>query len=132
MTTRLLAPVGPSFRAIATTVVPELATATTEVWTAVEQIVEGALATRPAPMAHQLVVFVRLVGIASRVRFGRSLPALDASRRLRLLRSFERSPVLLLRRGVWGLRTLVFMGYYTQPAVIASLGYRAVPAGWQR
>lgn len=132
MTPRVLAPIGPAFRAIAATVVPELATASPAVWTGVEEIVEGALASRPAPIARQLVVFIRLVGVASRVRFGRSLPSLDAARRLRLLRSFERSPLLLLRRGIWGLRTLVFMGYYTQPAVIASLGYRAVPAGWQR
>ncbi|MFN0177807.1 MAG: hypothetical protein ACKVZ0_03340 [Gemmatimonadales bacterium] len=132
MTTRILAPIGPSFRAIAATVVPELATASPEVWTGVEEIVETALAGRPAPIARQLVVFIRLIGVASRVRFGRSLPGLDATRRLRLLRGFERSPLVLFRRGIWGLRTLVFMGYYTQPAVIASLGYRATPAGWQR
>ena len=39
--------------------------------------------------------------------------------------------MLLFRRGVWGLRTLVMMGWYTNPSVIAALGYRASAAGWE-
>ena len=46
--------------------------------------------------------------------------------------ALERAPFRLIRRGVWGLRTLVLMGYYTQPEVIAGLGYRADRAGWER
>jgi hypothetical protein len=40
------------------------------------------------------------------------------------------SPIPLLRRGVWGLRTLVFLGYYTRPEVQMTLGYRASARGW--
>ena len=55
---------------------------------------------------------------------------LDTARRTALLESFARSPVLLFRRGTWGLRTLIMLGWYTQPSVIAGLGYRAHPSGW--
>ena len=35
-----------------------------------------------------------------------------------------------LRVGVWGLRTLVFVGYYTDPNVQTQLGYHPRPEGW--
>jgi hypothetical protein len=40
------------------------------------------------------------------------------------------SPLPLLRRGVWGLRTLVFLGYYARADVQTTLGYRATGRGW--
>jgi len=54
----------------------------------------------------------------------------DPARRTRLLSALQDSPVLLLRRGFWGLRTLIFLGYYTRPAVAAEIGWRAHPGGW--
>jgi hypothetical protein len=48
-----------------------------------------------------------------------------------LLRGIENSRLLLLRRGIWGLRTLVFMGYYARPEAAAALGYAAAPRGWE-
>jgi len=81
-------------------------------------------------MQRQVALFVRLLGVAARIRHGQALPALDPVRRTRLLESFARSPLLLFRRGVWGLRTLVMMGWYTQPGVRSAIGYRASAAGW--
>jgi len=129
---KALAPVDAAFRAIATTFVPELAAAGPAEWSALGRTIDSALESRPAALTGQLVAFIRALDLVSRLRYWRSLPALPPDRRLRLLRSFERSPVLAFRRGVWGLRTLVFMGYYTQPSVIESLGYQATPAGWSR
>jgi hypothetical protein len=40
------------------------------------------------------------------------------------------SPIPLVRRGVWGLRTLVFLGYYARPEMQTTLGYRANARGW--
>jgi hypothetical protein len=37
---------------------------------------------------------------------------------------------MLLRRGLWGIRTLAFMGYYIQESVREAIGYRASPEGW--
>ena len=38
--------------------------------------------------------------------------------------------ILALRRGVWGVRTLAFMGYYARPEAAREIGYRAAAAGW--
>lgn len=65
------------------------------------------------------------------MRWGRRFTALDAACRDRFLRALGDAPVLLLRRGVWGIRVLVQMGYYAQPAHAAAIGYRADPRGWE-
>ena len=41
-----------------------------------------------------------------------------------VLRWFEDNPVGALRSGTWGLKTMVFMGYYGQPETNASVGYQ--------
>jgi hypothetical protein len=38
--------------------------------------------------------------------------------------------VKLIRRGVWGLRTLVLMGCYTRAEMMDGIGYRAHARGW--
>jgi hypothetical protein len=126
-----LDPVRRPFRAAAETFVPELAGADAETWARLEATVAAALAQRPASMVRQLVAFVRLVDAWALLRRGRRLARLAPPRRAALLHGLERAPLLPVRRGVWGLRTLVFMGYYTQPAVVAALGYRADPNGWE-
>ena len=118
------------FRALAAAIVPDAAGLTEAEWRAVEAVVDEALASRPPSQRRQLLLFVRLIGWIARLRFGKSLAALDAARRARFLASIERSPLLLLRRGFWGLRTLVFLGYWTRPDAAAAIGYRARPEGW--
>jgi hypothetical protein len=120
----------PAFRALASAFVPEIAAASGDEWAALEATFEHALAVRPPALRRQITSFIRLLDLTARLRFGARLAALDEARRSALLESFAGSRLLLLRRGVWGLRTLIMLGWYTQPAVIASLGYRAAPAGW--
>ena len=65
------------------------------------------------------------------LRYGRPFIALDADQRARVLAWFQDSPLLLVRRGVWGLRTLVMLGYYSRPIAAAQIGYRASALGWE-
>lgn len=130
MTASVLLPVRATFRAVAATVVPETAALDESAWRAVELVVERQLASRPEPVRRQVGLFLRLVEATPVFRFGRRFSRLDAERRHRFLHALERSPVVLLRRGLWGVRTLVFMGYYSQPEMQVSLGYRAHPDGW--
>lgn len=132
VTAPILAPVEAPFRALAATFVPELGAAHPDQWAALTTTVEAALRGRPPALTRQLVSFIRALDVVCRLRFWCPLASADPAQRLRLLRSFEGSPLLAFRRGVWGLRTLVFMGYYTQPEVVAALGYRANAAGWRR
>ena len=126
----LLAPVRATFRAIATTVVPATASLDEDGWLRLEGIVERGVAERPARMQRQLVVFVRLIDALALARHRRRFRSLDAGRRNALLRRLQDSPVLLFRRGFWGLRTLVYMGWYAQPETARRIGYQGHVRGW--
>lgn len=127
----VLPPVRDAFRALAATVVPEAADLDGAGWARLEAIVERALAERPEPLRRQLVLFVKAANWMPVARWGRTLARLGPERRFSFLRSLERAPVLSLRRGVWGVRTLVFMGYYGQEGVRRAIGYRAHLRGWR-
>lgn len=130
MSAPVLAPVRATFRAVAATVVPETVALESEGWATLEAAVERSLALRPERLRRQLVLFLRAIELlplfTERGRFSRLAPDV----RFRVLKALERAPWLIVRRGVWGLRTLVMLGYYTQPAVQSAIGYRAHPEGW--
>lgn len=117
-------------RAVVVTAVPEAATLTDAGWRDAEAIMARALAARPAGVRRQVGLFLRALDVVSIVRHGRPLTALGPAERTRLLESLSQSRLLLLRRGVWGLRTLAFMGYYARPEAAQAIGYRASAAGW--
>ncbi len=127
----VLPPVRTVFRAVVETCVPEASALDAVGWAEAEAIVEQALAMRPPKVRRQLAILLRLVNVLPAMRFGRTFAALDPERRLRVLRSLQDAPVLLLRRGIWGLRTLAFMGYYARPAGSLAVGYRAQARGWE-
>ena len=118
------------FRALAITMVPDAATLDETAWRDVDASIARALAKRPAAVRRQLALFIRILDTLPLFRWGRRFHALGAARRARFLDAMQYSPIPLLRRGVWGLRTLVFLGYYARPDVQTALGYRATPRGW--
>lgn len=122
--------VRPTFRAAAEAFVPEAAQLDERGWEEVEAIVDDALARRPAALRRQLRLFLQLLDVAALARHGRPLRRLDLARRTRLIERLQDAPLLLLRRGTWGLRTLAFMGYYARPAAATEIGYRAQLRGW--
>lgn len=121
---------GQRFRAICTAVVPEAAGLDEAGWHDLEAIVRRALATRPAVVRRQLALFTRLLDIVALLRTRHTLAGLSPRARWELLDALSRSRLLLVRRGIWGLRTLVFMGYYARPQAAHDIGYRASAAGW--
>jgi hypothetical protein len=118
-------------RAIAETVVPESAAFDPAGWTALERTIKTAVAVRPPQLQRRLALFVRAIQWLPLLRYGRPFTRLDPPRRHQFLSSLQDSPFLLIRRGFWGLRTLILMGYYTQTQVIAAIGYRADARGWK-
>jgi hypothetical protein len=130
MSGSVLQPVRATFRAVAETVVAETATLRPEEWNEVQRVVEEALAGRTEKVRRQLVLFLRLIEYLPVARYLRPFSRLDAARRTAVLTSLQNSPRLVLRRGVWGLRTLVFLGYYTREEVHAAIGYRPHRDGW--
>ena len=113
------------------TFIPETASAQPAAWDRLEMIIEQALSQRPARLRRQIVMLVRMLDLLALTRHGTRLAGLDPEKRNRFLEGLSASQVGLIRRGVWGLRTLVQMGWYTQPEVQEQIGYRASPAGWE-
>ena len=130
MTASILHPVRATFRAVAVTVVPETASLSPDAWLELEGVVMGATGSRPVALQRQLVSFIRLIEWLPVARFGSRFSRLGAERRVHVLSKLQNAPLLLIRRGFWGLRTLVYMGYYTRPDIQAGLGYRADARGW--
>ncbi|HSH76741.1 MAG TPA: hypothetical protein VLA09_13720 [Longimicrobiales bacterium] len=119
-----------TFRAVAAVVVPAAARLDPPGWAELESIAEGALAGRSPAVRRQLVLFLRLVEAWALLRHGRRLGSLPPGRARAFLESLGRSRLLAVRRGVWGVRTLAFMGYYGRPRFRAEVGYRATREGW--
>lgn len=108
----ILAPVRPVFRAVAEAMVPAAQHYGAAEWTAMEAVVERALGARPRKMQQQLVTFMRLANVLAVGMSGQTLVSLPVEKREQVLHRLERAPVALVRRGVWGVRTLIFMGHY--------------------
>ena len=123
-------PGGDRFRAVMDAVVPEAVALNDDEWRKAAAIIARAIAARPSGVRRQLGAFLHGLDVVAIVRYGRGLRGLAIAQRTALLESLSRSRVLALRRGVWGVRTLAFMGYYARPEAARAVGYRASPAGW--
>jgi hypothetical protein len=101
-----------------------------EGWREAEATIEKALIPRPAGVKKQIRLFLRLVNLLPVMSTGRTLMGLSPTRRSAFLARMQRSRVMPLRRGLWGIRTLLFMGYYNQAPVRRGIGYGADTRGW--
>jgi hypothetical protein len=86
-------------------------------------IIDHALLARPAAVRRQFASFLGLLRWAPVLRHGAPLEKLRADRQDAVLRWFEDCPVSLFRAGFWGLKAMVFMGYYGQPETNEVVGY---------
>ncbi|MFQ5690568.1 MAG: gluconate 2-dehydrogenase subunit 3 family protein [Gemmatimonadota bacterium] len=127
----VLSPVSREFRALVETFVPEAAALGESEWSEVLALVQVALEDRPRRLHRQLRLLLRVVDRLALLRHGRRFRALDAASRTRFLAGLQDSRWKLLRRGIWSLRTLAFLGYYGRPGIGAELGYGARAEGWE-
>jgi len=127
----VLSPNRSVLQAVASVVLPDADALDPEVWARCEAAMEGALEARPLTVRRQVRLFLRVVNLLPVLSTGRSLVRLSVPGRRSFLQRLQRSQVMLLRRGLWGVRTLLFMGYYSQEAVRERIGYRARPEGWE-
>ena len=86
-------------------------------------IVGKALVERPRSIQRQFVLFLGLMRWLTLVRFGAPFDRLSPANQDAALRWLLDAPLAKLRSGFWGLRALVFMGYYGQTEVWPSLRY---------
>ena len=92
-------------------------------------LIEEALASRPASMRRQFRLFLRAVRWLPAFRFGRPFERLEPAAQDAVLGWLQDAPVALIRKGFWGLKTLVFLGYYGRHEAGEAVGYRPLKAG---
>lgn len=112
------------FLAIAARIVPESAERDAPARERLVALVEDLLATRPPRMRREFALFLRVIRWLPAIRHGRPLDHLAAPDQDAALRWFQDSPVALFRKGFWGVKTLVFLGYYGRPEIGETIGYR--------
>jgi hypothetical protein len=86
-------------------------------------IIDAALMDRPGTVRRQFAKFLGLIRSAPLIRYGRSFEKLPVDRQDAVLRWFQDCPVGVFRTGFWGLKAMVFMGYYGQPETNELIGY---------
>ncbi len=86
-------------------------------------IIDNALQERDEKVRRQFGVFLGVLRWASLFRFGSPFEKLSSERQDVVLHWFENCPMSLLRKGFWGLKAMVFMGYYGQPETNQFVGY---------
>jgi len=111
------------FELVAARIVPEVAGLDEEGLTRFVAIVDGALMERPAALRRQFGALLGLIRWLPLPRWGTPFERLSGPRQDRVLRWLQDAPASKLRAGFWGLKTLVFMGYYGQPGIWPELPY---------
>ncbi len=117
---------------VAERVVPEVARLQPDDRGRFQAIVEEALAERPPALQRQFRLFLAVVRYAPAARYLAPFDWLDLTRKDAVLAWLQDCPVGLVRKGFWGLKSLVFMGYYGRPEVGDAIGYRPDTRGNER
>ncbi len=86
-------------------------------------IVDGALSARPAKVRRQFGMLLAILRWLPMLRYGAPLDRLSPARQDAALGWFQDAPLMALRKGMWGLKAMVFMGYYGRPEGAAAVGY---------
>jgi hypothetical protein len=109
--------------AIAPCIVPASAQMTPAARDTMLSLIEGTLASRTPAMRRQFGLFLGALRWLPCLRYLRPLDRLDHGRQDAALRWFQDHPLQIMRGGFWGVRTLLLLGYYGQPATGPSIAY---------
>ena len=101
----------PILHAAAEAIVPAARDLDAEGWRAFDTVVERELEDRPRRVRRRFHTFLRLLDLLPIARYALPFRLLGVKQRLEVLSSLHDSQVDLMREGVIGLRTIVFMGY---------------------
>ena len=108
---------------VAESVTPEIVSLDSGGRARMAAIIDAALMDRDAITRTQFGTFLTVIRLAPVLRFGRAFDRLDGDRKNAVLRWFQDCPVSILRKGFWGLKVLVFRGYYGQEETWSEIGY---------
>jgi len=111
------------FLVVAARVVPAVAQLDAAAQERFREIVLKALGDRPRSVQRQFALFLGVIRWAPLLRYGARFDNLSPERQDAVLRFLMRAPLAKVRGGFWGLRALVFMGYYARPEAWPEIGY---------
>jgi hypothetical protein len=111
------------FACVAERVVPAVAELDSAARERSREIVSKALCDRPRSVQRQFALFLAAIRWAPLLRYGSRFDRLGPQHQDAVLRFLMNAPIQKLRSGCWGLRALVFMGYYARPEVWPEIGY---------
>ncbi len=126
----VLGPLARQIQPVLATFIPATARLTLAELAPVLARVDERLAQEPPELQRQLQLFVRILWWLPLFTTLRTMGSLRPEQRLKVLNWLQDCPVTKLRLGLWGLRTLLFLGWYGDPAVQEKLGYRPNVGGW--
>ena len=126
-----LRPMAARLRPLLATMVPATSALSAAELDRVLDRVDARLALEDPGLRRQLRLFVRVVWWLPVLTSFRTFGGLPPARREAFLLRLQDGPVPKLRVGLWGLRTLLYLGWYGDPAVQEGLGYRPDARGWE-
>lgn len=109
--------------AVAARVTPETARLDDTSGRDFRNLVDTALSQRPPAVRKQFGTLLKIVRLAPLVRYGRPFDKLTPAQQDAVIAWFQDAPVTLLRKGMWGLKAMVFMGYYGRPEAATQVGW---------
>jgi hypothetical protein len=126
-----LRPMAARLRPLLATMVPAASALSAAELDRVLDRVDARLALEDPGLRRQLRLFVRVLWWLPLLTTLRTLGGLSPEGRAAFLLRLQDGPVTKFRVGLWGLRTLLYLGWYGDPAVQARLGYRPDARGWE-
>ncbi len=111
------------FLVLAGRIVPAIGSLPPEEQDEIAAVVHEALAQRDKAVQMQFRLLLEVLRWSTMPRHGRPLDKLPGAVQDEVIRRMEDSPFPRIRTGVWGLKTLVYMGYYGDPERAQQFGY---------
>lgn len=108
---------------LATRIIPEASGMSARQAKRLRLIVRGMLRRRSGMERFQVRVFLFAIRWLPAVVYFRPFERIPEHAQDGILGWLEAAPLKLIRAGFWGLKTLIFMGYYGQPAIQEDIGY---------
>lgn len=100
---------------LAARIVPESASCGEREREEMLKIIEETIASRGKRVERQLRLFLYALRLLFKIRRGKEDD---------LLEWFQNGPIPILRKGFWGLKTLIYLGYYGRPEVGPTIHYQ--------
>ncbi len=100
---------------LAKRIVPDIATLPEEEQMGVIGRIDDALASREPALRLQFLAFLKILKLSSLPRHFKTFDRIKPEQQDVMIKKFEDHAISKLRSGIWGVRTLIFMGYYGNP-----------------